>query len=203
MLQRTTISPMPTSAEMAESINASQAAAWVAGFRQAVALPTSAQGFLIFMLGLILICTGVIVQVFLSAQVRQLDVAIATKQAEIELIEQANAEIIWSISQESNLSVMEARAKSLGFQPIAQPIYLMRPAINLETIQPFAEDTQTGGSQSTVSTMTARSTPEQVLTPIGAARQSVNTPDAWQGTSSLVSNLRAAIAGQFQASGQR
>ncbi len=116
----------PTTTGVAESIRIPNER--LVAVRQLVALPTTLRGFLLFALGLLLVATGIMLQILLSLQIHTTKVAIADVAYTAELHEKRNAELIWAIADATSVEAIRRRALRLGFAPIEQPFFLKRDA---------------------------------------------------------------------------
>lgn len=128
MIQRSSVSTIATSAEVAETFRERLQHEQIATLRRAFALPSTLGGFLLFALGLAIICSGLAVQVLLSAQIRQVEVENAAIRADLERIGQQNTELMWQIARVSSLEAVRQRALEIGFQPVEEPVYVVHAA---------------------------------------------------------------------------
>jgi hypothetical protein len=103
-------------------------AALIAELERTFSLPQDFRGFAIYTSGILLICTGMLIHIFLSAQILEAEYTIAQQKKQLQSIEQRNGELIWQIARESNLDRIEDRVKALGYLPITQREYVVIPS---------------------------------------------------------------------------
>ena len=118
--------------EGVESWQAPSAPGWFDAMRQAFALPTTARGFGVFLLVLLLLAAATFMQVLLSAQILDAEMRVGEMQAKLDSIDQRSAEVAWEIAMVSQLGNVAGRARSAGFVPVLEPTYVERPAIALD-----------------------------------------------------------------------
>jgi cell division protein FtsL len=131
------VSTLPNSsvlaaAEVAESWHSPSATGWYEEAKRALALPTTARGFGLFLLVLMLVVAATLMQVLLSAQILSAEMRVAELQATLDRIDQQNAEVAYEIAMVSQMDSIVGRARAAGFEPISEPIYVKRQAEALD-----------------------------------------------------------------------
>lgn len=107
-------------------------------------LPSSLQGYLIFLLCLLILAFTMVLHVTLSAEILRLNVVLGDLQDENERIERHNANLIWLISQRSSLADASRAAKALDYAPITETRYVIRGAAEAppHTSEPIMSQSQ-------------------------------------------------------------
>ena len=177
MIQRSSVSTIVATAEVAESFRGHLRNDQIAALRRAFALPSTLKGFLLFVAGVLVVCAGLGMQVLLSAQIRQAEVENIALRGQVERIEQLNTETMWATSQATSLDAIRKRALEIGFVPAEEPLYVVRaaeaPAYFGAMPAPLDDDGKTGLNMPQLET-------------------TVDADMAW--TSGLVSTLRQRVA---------
>ncbi len=119
-------------ADVVDSWHSPSATGWYDAAKQALALPTTARGFALFLSVLLLVVAATFMQVLLAAQILSAEVRVADLQATLDTVDQQNAEVAYEIAMVSQLDSIAGRARSAGFVPIAEPTYVERPAEALD-----------------------------------------------------------------------
>jgi cell division protein FtsL len=128
MIQRSSVPTIAATAEVAETFRGRLHNEQLAALRRAFALPSTRSGFLMFALGVIIVCVGLAMQVMLSAQIRAVQVENAALRTQVERVGQKNTETMWVIAEATSMERLRARALAIGFKPIEEPIYVVRAA---------------------------------------------------------------------------
>lgn len=112
---------------LSSSVSASVSTEWTESLQQPLAqerlrtldrqlaLPTTLTGFLWLLVAVLLVCAGMSLLVFTSAQTFALRQQVATLRQQQRAIERQNAEIVWQIAQHSSLAQIRERAEALGY----------------------------------------------------------------------------------------
>ncbi len=87
-------------------------------------LPDNARSYTYLLLALLIVTSGMMVQLVLSAKTLQSKVELADKQNRHTSIERDNGEILWRIGRETNLRNVEARALQSGYKSIDEREYI-------------------------------------------------------------------------------
>jgi hypothetical protein len=142
MLRRSAATSAPTTslpnssimaaAEVVESWHTPTSTGWFDTVKDALALPTTARGFGIFFLVLMLLSAATFMQVLLSSQILAAEFRVAGMQAAMDGIEQQNAEVASEIAMVSQMDNLAGRALSAGFVPVSKPTYVERTAEALD-----------------------------------------------------------------------
>jgi hypothetical protein len=180
---------------VAESLGTGMRDERLAALRETLALPTTARGFLLFFLALMLVTTGIVMQIFLSVQIRATQVAVDEAAASAALIEQRNTELMWEIAEATSVEQVRRRALALGYRPIETPRYMERPAVTV-ALAPPKQTADAAGVRATQSGMddpSTATTPRATAAAAAARTDAVLTvtPEDEQWTSGLVTRLRA------------
>ena len=96
-----------------------------------------------------MITAATFLQVLLSAQILATELRIGELQAQLDSVEQQNAEVGWQIAMVSQLDSVAGRARAAGFVPVEEPAYVERP-VALDALpdagpQPFFARIAAGG----------------------------------------------------------
>lgn len=94
---------------------------------QTLRLPDTWQSFLLFTLGIALACVGLLLHLQLSTTILQDKFRLEALQAEERIVAEQNANLVWTIVQETELSDVKARATALGYEPALQRNYIIIP----------------------------------------------------------------------------
>lgn len=97
---------------------------------RALQLPTTAQGFAVFVGCLLILAFTMVLHITLSAEIMRMEVQVFDLQKEYARIQQANANIIWKIASFSALQDMDARADQLNYTSEVPVKYVVRPMID-------------------------------------------------------------------------
>lgn len=111
-------------------------------------LPTSFQGYLVFLFCLLVLAFTMVLHVTLSAEIMRLNVQLYDLQAENQKIERHNANQIWQIAQRSSLADAYKTATEQGYTSTLEEKYVVReesqlPQIGVEPIASQSEPQQT------------------------------------------------------------
>ncbi len=87
-------------------------------------LPDNGRSYTYFLLAILVVTAGMMVQLMLSASTLQSEVELYEKQNRHTGIERDNGEILWRIGRETNLRNVEARALQAGYKPIEEREYV-------------------------------------------------------------------------------
>lgn len=93
-----------------------------------IPLPNSARSFLVFLLGLTVVCGGLVMQISLSIQIWQTTAKIDKLKVEYEVVEQKNTAVVWEIAQASTLESVRQRAQALNYKVVMDRYYIPAPA---------------------------------------------------------------------------
>jgi len=149
MLQPSAI-PTSVSAEFTESFQQTLAASRTRTLHAlgiGLTLPNSLQGFLLFLLALIVVIVGMTMQIMLSIQIWQTTAKVEQFKVEYRAVEQQNTALVWEIAQQSTLENVRQRAEALGYNVALNRYYLPAPqSAHLATV-----DAQAAGASSTTS----------------------------------------------------
>ncbi len=94
---------------------------------QTLRLPDTWQSFLLFTLAIGLVCGGLILHLQLSTIILQNTIALRQLQAEEQVVQKENANLVWEIAQETDLNRVKTRATELGYEPAFQRNYVIIP----------------------------------------------------------------------------
>ena len=92
---------------------------------QTLRLPDSWQSFLLFTLAVTVSCVGLILHLQLSTTILQDKIELKRLQAEEQVIQEQNANLVWAIVQETDLNQVQARATELGYEIALQRNYVI------------------------------------------------------------------------------
>jgi hypothetical protein len=134
MLQPSAISS-PISMELTESLQQTLLPQTLSGAKiwklrtlgLTITLPNNPRSFLLFLLGLSVVCIGMTMQIMLSIQIWQTTARIDKLKAEYQAIEQQNTAIVWEIAQKSTLESVHQRAQALGYKVVPDRYYILAP----------------------------------------------------------------------------
>ncbi len=134
MLQPSTISS-PISIELTESLQQRLLPQTLAGVKiwklrtlgVTITLPNNPRSFLLFLLGLSVVCIGMTMQIMLSIQIWQTTAKIDKLKLEYQAIERKNTAIVWEIAQKSTLERVQQRAQALGYKIVLDRYYIPAP----------------------------------------------------------------------------
>ena len=87
-------------------------------------LPSTPQGFMLYLAGLTLVFTGALLQVLVAAQIMAAKIELAALESEIALIEQQNGDLIFEISRYLNFGELQVQALSMGYGPATAREYV-------------------------------------------------------------------------------
>jgi hypothetical protein len=93
---------------------------WLEAFQ----LPTTARGFLAFVLGLLVLAGAMSIHVMLSAEMMRLQLQLDELKEVEARIERQNANLLWQISRRADIQTLFEEAVTLGYKPIEKPIYV-------------------------------------------------------------------------------
>lgn len=88
-------------------------------------LPSTLQGYLFFLLCLLILAFTMVLHITLSAENMHLDQKLATLKGEYARTERINANLVWEISQSTSLAAVNAQAVALGYSPITEFKYVV------------------------------------------------------------------------------
>lgn len=91
---------------------------------QSLPLPNNARAYSYFLLALLVVAGGMMVQLVLSANILESRVELADKQNRHTIIERDNAEILWQIGRETNFRNIQTRAMKAGYVSIENREYI-------------------------------------------------------------------------------
>ena len=94
---------------------------------QTLRLPDTWQSFLLFTLSIAVTCVALLLHLQLSTTILQDKFRLESLQAEERVIAEQNANLVWAIVQETELSSVKARATALGYEPARQRNYIIIP----------------------------------------------------------------------------
>ena len=94
---------------------------------QTLRLPDTWQSFLLFTLGIAVASVALLLHLQLSTTILQDKFRLESLQAEERVIAEQNANLVWAIVQETELSSVKARATALGYEPARQRNYIIIP----------------------------------------------------------------------------
>jgi hypothetical protein len=94
---------------------------------QTLRLPDSWQAFLLFTLGVALACAGLLLHLQLSTTILQDKIQLEQLHAAERVIQEQNANLVWAIVQETELSKVKTRATELGYEAALQRNYIIIP----------------------------------------------------------------------------
>ncbi len=90
-----------------------------------LALPSTLQGYLFFVLCLLILAFTMALHITLSAESMRLDRQLATLEEEYARVERINANLVWEISQSTSLADVHAQAVAAGYAPISEFKYVV------------------------------------------------------------------------------
>ena len=93
----------------------------------ALQLPTTMRGFLVFLLGLLVLAGAMAIHVTLSAEMMRLQLRLDELQGMEARVERQNANLLWQISRHADLQTLHEEALSLGYRPVEDRIYVVQP----------------------------------------------------------------------------
>lgn len=94
---------------------------------QTLRLPDTWQSFLLFISAVALACIGLVLHLQLSTSILQDQIELKRLQAAEQVIQEQNANLVWAISQETELNRVKARATELGYETALQRNYVIIP----------------------------------------------------------------------------
>jgi len=94
-----------------------------------VALPETRRGYLLFVLSLLVLAGAMAIHIMLSADIMRLQVQLTELQGQQARIERQNANLLWEASRNMTLQELHASAVETGYQPIAERVYVIQPAL--------------------------------------------------------------------------
>ncbi|MEZ4729219.1 MAG: hypothetical protein R3E79_18965 [Caldilineaceae bacterium] len=94
---------------------------------QTLRLPDSLQSFLLFTLGVAILCIGLTLHLQLSTTILQDKIRLAELQAEEQALKEQTSNLVWTIVQETELTKVKERATALGYQPALTRHYIVAP----------------------------------------------------------------------------
>jgi len=94
---------------------------------QTLRLPDTWQSFLLFTLAIALVCVGLTLHLQLSTTILQDKIALQQLQAEEQVIQKENANLVWAIAQETDLNSVKTRATALGYETALQRNFVIIP----------------------------------------------------------------------------
>ncbi len=152
MLQPSAISS-PISMELTESLHQTLSGGKIWKLKAlglTIPLPNTARGFLLFLLGLAVVCGGMVMQITLSIQIWQTTAKIDKLKVEYQGIEQQNTAIVWEIAQASTLESVRQRAQALNYKVVMDRYYMpaSEPAYVAATHLPQNHQPAITGSES-------------------------------------------------------
>lgn len=89
-----------------------------------VQLPTTLQGYFVFLLCLLILAFTMALHVTLSAEIMRLNEQLYSLEDEFAAIERTNANIVWRVSGYGALADVAHKAGELGYVPITQIAYV-------------------------------------------------------------------------------
>jgi hypothetical protein len=101
---------------------------------QTLRLPDTWQSFLLFTLAIVLVCGGLVLHLQLSTIILQDTIALRGLQAEEQVIQKENANLVWAIAQETDLNRVMTRATELGYEPAFQRNYVIIPGTTVAQV---------------------------------------------------------------------
>lgn len=102
---------------------------------QTLRLPDTWQSFLLFTLAITVACIGMILHLQLSTTILQDKFRLEVLQEEERVIAEQNANLVWAIAQETELTSVKTRATALGYEPALQRNYIIIPGDKVATEQ--------------------------------------------------------------------
>src|SRR5690606_20832640 len=112
---------------------------WVGALDRYLRLPNSFQAFSVFLLGLLLVFAGAMLQVWVAARIMQAEYKLASLEREYIAIEQQNSELLFMIARDTNLNRMRERAVAMGYVPIDAREYVVIQPESLPIAQTAAQ----------------------------------------------------------------
>lgn len=109
-----------------------------------LALPSTLQGYLFFVLCLLILAFTMALHITLSAESMRLDRQLATLEEEYARVERVNANLVWEISQSTSLADVHAQAVAAGYAPISEFKYVVVGS-DASAAEPGAEVATTTG----------------------------------------------------------
>lgn len=94
---------------------------------QTLRLPDNLQSFLLFTLGVLVVCVGLTLHLQLSTTILQDRFRLETLQAEEQAIKEQTTNLVWAVVQETELNKVKTRAIALGYEPALQRNYIIAP----------------------------------------------------------------------------
>lgn len=101
-------------------------------------LPSTGRAFFVYLVGLLIFCGGLSLYILLSVQILESEDILYRKEAAYHEINQQNADIIWRISQASNLTRVQQQAQTLGYTVADSHHYVQAAALPAMTQQVVA-----------------------------------------------------------------
>lgn len=185
-------------------------------------LPTTAQGYAVFVGCLLILAFTMVLHITLSAEIMRMEVQVFDLQKEYARIQQANANIVWKIANFSALQDMDAHAADLDYTSEVPVKYVVRPMLdpNAPITGPDAatasDDLLAGGRVLVMPSQQAQGTqapglqtpdePQAAGQPAAPAGDATQPETAWQSRwgraariyENFQSWLRTLVPGQFQ-----
>lgn len=124
MLNRTSL-PRPVSPHALATEMEGEGRNPLAGLRRQqlvnlVQLPTTLQGYFVFVVCLVILAFTMALHVTLSAEIMRLDEQVAGLEDEFASIERTSANMVWQISGYGALADVASKARDLGYVPVTQ-----------------------------------------------------------------------------------
>lgn len=94
---------------------------WASG----LSLPSTLQGYLFFVLCLLILAFTMALHITLSAEGMRLDRELTALEEEYARIERINANLVWEISESTSLAEINAQAVALGYAPVTEFKYVV------------------------------------------------------------------------------
>jgi hypothetical protein len=85
-------------------------------------------------LAIVLVCGGLVLHLQLSTIILQDTIALRRLQAEEQVIQKENANLVWAIAQETDLNRVMTRATELGYEPAFQRNYVIIPGTTVAQV---------------------------------------------------------------------
>lgn len=152
MINRTTLTQRVSTPVEAGSRPASLAGERWRAIAEEVALPETRRGYLLFALSLLVLAGAMAIHIMLSADIMRSQVRLAELQEQQARIERQNANLRWEASRNTALQKLYASALEAGYQPIADRVYVIQPALlakgatEVGQMPPSSDDAQLGDS---------------------------------------------------------
>ncbi|MCX6043869.1 MAG: hypothetical protein NT075_02055 [Chloroflexi bacterium] len=185
MLQPSAISS-PISMELTESLQQTLSGGKIWKLKAlglTIPLPNTARGFLLFLLGLAVVCGGMVMQITLSIQIWQTTAKIDKLKAEYRVIEQQNTAIVWEIAQTSTLESVRQRAQALNYKIVMDRYYIAAP----------------GSTQLATTALPQNSQPKTIQSAVQAQNNVSNKTSATNSTDEAKQMTSAGFANNLQA----